>query len=108
MTKFNVGDWVYASDWCYGYITKIEDGFAVVEYDTGSGEGSCSFMFEDMVKAWPPKKNVKKITIDVDKSIKELESFKYHINNTEYAKGANAVLNYCIEKLKNMPESKGE
>ena len=60
MTKFNVGDWVYASGWCYGYITKIEDGFAVVEYDTGSGGGSCSFMFEDMVKAWPPKKKSKK------------------------------------------------
>ena len=57
MEKFNVGDWVYASDWCYGCITKIEDEFAVVEFDTYSGGGSCSFMLEDLKKAEPPKRN---------------------------------------------------
>ena len=57
MEKFNVGDWVYASDWCYGFITKIEDGFAVVEYDTLSGGGNCSFMIEDLKKAEAPDEN---------------------------------------------------
>lgn len=57
MERFNVGDWVYASDWCYGCITKIEDGFAVVEFDTDSGGGNCKFMLEDLKKAEPPKRN---------------------------------------------------
>lgn len=57
MEKFNVGDWVYGSDWCYGIITDIEDDFAVVEYETDRGGGNCSFMFEDLKKAEPPKRN---------------------------------------------------
>ena len=57
MERFNVGDWVYASDWCYGCITKIEDGFAVVEFDTDSGGGNCSFMLEDLKKAETPDEN---------------------------------------------------
>ena len=58
MERFNVGDWVYASDWCYGCITKIEDGFAVVEFDTYSGGGNCKFMLEDLKKAESPKKEM--------------------------------------------------
>ena len=57
MDKFNIGDWVYASDWCYGIITDIKDDFAVVEYETCSGGGTCSFMIEDLKKAEPPKRN---------------------------------------------------
>ena len=57
MKKFNAGDWVYASDWCYGFITKIEDGFAVVEYETDRGGGNCSFMFEELKKVEAPKRN---------------------------------------------------
>ena len=57
MEKFYVGDWVYASDWCYGCITEIEDGSAVVEFDTDCGGGSCSFLFEDLKKAEAPKRN---------------------------------------------------
>ena len=45
MEKFNIGDWVYGSDWCYGIITDIEDNFAVVEYEADRGGGNCSFMF---------------------------------------------------------------
>ena len=55
MEKFNVGDWVYASDWCYGCIIEIEDGSAVVEFDTDSGGGNCSFMLEDLKKQKFPK-----------------------------------------------------
>ena len=57
MEKFNVGDWVYASDWCYGCITEIEDGFAVVEFDTDFGGGNCSFMLKDLKKAETPDKS---------------------------------------------------
>ena len=57
MEKFNVGDWVYGSDWCYGIITDIKDDFAVVEYETCSGGRNCSFMFEELKKAEPPKRN---------------------------------------------------
>ena len=57
MEKFNVGDWVYGSDWCYGVITDIKDDFAVVEYETCSGGGNCSFMLEDLRKAETPKRN---------------------------------------------------
>lgn len=57
MEKFNIGDWVYGSDWCYGVITDIKDDFAVVEYETCSGGGNCSFMLEDLKKAEPPKRN---------------------------------------------------
>ena len=39
MEKFNIRDWVYASDWCYGCIIEIEDGSAVVEFDTDCGGG---------------------------------------------------------------------
>lgn len=55
MEKFNLGDWVYASDWCYGQIVSIDGGIATVEYDTGTGGGLCSFMIEDLAKAEAPK-----------------------------------------------------
>ena len=57
MENFNVGDWVYASDWCYGCITEIEDGFAVVEFNTDCGGGSFSFLFEELKKAEAPDEN---------------------------------------------------
>ena len=59
MTKFNLGDWVYASDWCYGQIVSIDGDIASVEYDTEieGGYGLCSFMLEDLKKAEPPKRN---------------------------------------------------
>lgn len=39
---FEVGDWVYAGDWCYGQIIGLdfENREALVEFDTGSGGGS--------------------------------------------------------------------
>lgn len=66
MKKFNVGDWVYASDWCYGCIIEIEDGFAIVEFDTNSGGGNCSFMLEDLKKAEAPYNEENGEYIDYD------------------------------------------
>ena len=77
MEKFNVGDWVYASDWCYGYITEIEDGFAVVEFDTGSGGGNCSFMLEDLKKAEAPKRNSKIGNLYFGIDVKRCDQCKY-------------------------------
>ena len=41
--NFQLGDWVYASDWCYGQIIDIDEDYIWVEFDTGIGGGTCSF-----------------------------------------------------------------
>lgn len=43
MHDFQIGDYVYASDWCYGQIIDIDGNFITVEFDTGSGGGNCTF-----------------------------------------------------------------
>ena len=43
---------------------------------------------------------MRKIMIDVDEWIKDMEEGKYKLNVSAYAKGCNDVLNYYIEKLK--------
>lgn len=46
---FKVGDWVYASDWCYGQIVEIDgDNLAYVEFDTGTGGGCMSFELSEL------------------------------------------------------------
>ena len=50
-TDFQVGDWVYAEDWCYGQIVDIDGDFISVEFDTGSGGGTCTFELGDVVLA---------------------------------------------------------
>ena len=49
--NFKVGDWVYASDWCYGQIVAIDDDFISVEFDTGTGGGTCTFDMDEVVLA---------------------------------------------------------
>lgn len=53
MNKFNVGDWVYAGDWCYGQIVELGDECATVQFDTGSGGGSFSFELDALELAAP-------------------------------------------------------
>ena len=77
MKKFNVGDWVYASDWRYGCNTEIEDGSAVVEFDTDSGGGNCSFMLEDLKKAEVPKINSPLGNLYFGIEIKRCDQCKY-------------------------------
>lgn len=50
--SFEVGDQVYAGDWCYGQIVDIdfEKGEALVEFDTGSGGGSLWFEFRELTR----------------------------------------------------------
>ena len=57
MSKFKVGDWVYASDWCYGQIVDIEESgeCADVEFSTDGGGGCFAFPISDLTNAEPPK-----------------------------------------------------
>lgn len=43
MYDFEIGDYVYASDWCYGQVVDIDGDFISVEFDTGSGGGTAIF-----------------------------------------------------------------
>lgn len=43
MYDFQIGDYVYASDWCYGQVVDIDGDFVSVEFDTCSGGGTCLF-----------------------------------------------------------------
>lgn len=54
MDNFQIGDWVYADDWCYGQIVDIEDSIAVVEFETWCGGGSIPFSISDLEKAPNP------------------------------------------------------
>ena len=47
--NFQIGDWVYASDWCYGQIVAIEGNLISVEFDTRTGGGTWTFE-EDEVR----------------------------------------------------------
>lgn len=47
---------------------------------------------------------MRKIVIDADEWIKDMENGKYKVNNSAYAKGCNDVLNYYINKLKRIAE----
>lgn len=49
---FEVGDWIYAGDWCYGRIVDLdfENREALVEFDTESGGVSFWFEFGEMTK----------------------------------------------------------
>lgn len=49
--KFQIGDWVYAKDWCYGQIVCIDGDLISVEFDTGNGGGTCTFDIDDVVLA---------------------------------------------------------
>ena len=108
MEKFNVGDWVYASDWCYGCITEIEDGFAVVEFDTDCGGGSCSFMLEGLKKAEAPKRNglVGDLYFGID--VKRCDQCKYKNipeirDNLLITAGTRAAYMSCSDKI-DIPE----
>lgn len=51
MQIFTVGDYVYASDWCFGEIVELTDDGAYVEFETEFGGGTTFFGFDEMVLA---------------------------------------------------------
>ena len=46
--KFHIGDYVFASDWCYGEIIDIAGDIAVVQFDTGFGDSTASFRLNEL------------------------------------------------------------
>ena len=48
---FEIGDYVYASDWCYGQIIDLDHDGAFVEFETPGGGGTCYFYYDELVKA---------------------------------------------------------
>lgn len=47
---FAIGDYVYASDWCYGRIIDLDYDGAFVEFETSNGGGSFSFYLDELKK----------------------------------------------------------
>lgn len=54
--KFELGDYVYAEDWCYGKIVYLTDKFAELDYHTTSGFKNKTFALEDLKHAEKPKR----------------------------------------------------
>lgn len=48
---YEIGDYVYACDWCYGQIVDMDEYGALVEFDTGTGGGSLWFSYSELQKA---------------------------------------------------------
>jgi hypothetical protein len=56
--EFEIGDYVYAEDWCYGKIVYINEKYAEVDFDTMRGGGSLTFSLEDLKHAEKPKRRL--------------------------------------------------
>ena len=41
--NFQIGDWVYAADWCYGQIIDIDEDSVWIEFETAGGGGTWAF-----------------------------------------------------------------
>lgn len=48
---YEIGDYVYAADWCYGKIVDLDEKGAWVEFDTGTGGGTLYFYYDELLKA---------------------------------------------------------
>lgn len=51
MHNFNIGDYVYGGDWCYGQIIEMESDGAHVEFNTERGGGTVFFEWGELVPA---------------------------------------------------------
>ena len=49
-----IGDYVYASDWCFGEIVGITHEGVWVEFDTGNGGGTAFFDYDEVELAECP------------------------------------------------------
>ena len=58
--KLMIGDYVYASDWCFGEIVDMDDDGAWVEFETGRGGGTSYFNFDEIEFAPCPLNRYKK------------------------------------------------
>lgn len=48
MEEFELGDYVYGEDWCFGQIVKLEEDGVWVEFDTERGGGTCVFDYDQI------------------------------------------------------------
>lgn len=48
MSNFKVGDYVYASDWCFGEIVELCEDHAYVEFETDFGGGTMPFAYDEL------------------------------------------------------------
>ena len=71
MRKFEIGDWVYAGEWCYGQILELEDDCAHVEFDTGFGGGCLPFELSELELAPAPDTHDDDSIMDIDR-LKEI------------------------------------
>ena len=49
--KFELGDYVYAEDWCYGKIVYLTECYAEVYFDTLRGGDSMTFSLTELKHA---------------------------------------------------------
>lgn len=61
---FNIGDRVYAGNWCEGIIVDIRDNIADVEFETAGGGGCLPFSLNEL--EYVPKRTS---TLNVSKSV---------------------------------------
>lgn len=98
MSNFQIGDWVYADDWCYGQITDIYSGWAHVEFNTGSGGGNFSFKLSELSKAPAPepRKSVKQQVLDIIQD--EIDSVRhaFPFTHDDEVKNDKLVDLYCL------------
>jgi hypothetical protein len=58
MENFQIGDYVFAEDWCYGRIIYINEVYAEIYFDTLKGGDSMTFALKDLKHAEPPKRKL--------------------------------------------------
>jgi hypothetical protein len=98
MSNFEIGDWVYADEWCYGQITDLHSSWAVVEFQTDTGGGSFSFKLDDLVKAPAPENKREfieyvRIVLHHDTDMLELEN---HLSMNGYNFGIDRFRHYLF------------
>lgn len=98
MDNFQIGDWVYADDWCYGQIMDIHSSWAIVEYDTVTGGGSFSFKLSELSKAPAPKhtKTVKQQVLDIIQDEIDSVSHAFPFTHDDEVKNDKLVDLYCL------------
>lgn len=48
INKFQIGDHVFASDWCYGEVVDIAGDIVSVQFDTGFGNSVAMFRLSEL------------------------------------------------------------
>lgn len=69
MFEFEVGDWVYGCDWCYGQIVEIDGPVYYVEFEESNGGGRLGFELEELRPAKSPEDyNIRRLCYELYKT----------------------------------------